>query len=197
MTKTYSNVVANKIKSYMDENAWKYQFDSIEGRFLFEVALRNKIKVVHCIIDVQEDAYIVYGLLPFGIDPRDNSKLSTMAQYLCYINNGLKNGNFDLNPLDGEIRYKCYVDCEDVIPSDKVIYNSIVCPSAMIDLFGEGILAVMLGNASTLADMDKNPHLSLLSKILSIMKSDKTDVSDDDEGIVLDTTDISAGGHYA
>jgi hypothetical protein len=30
-----------------------------------------------------------------------------------------------------------------------------------------------------------------------MMKSDKTDVSDDDEGIVLDTTDIRAGGHYA
>lgn len=197
MTKTYSNILANKIKSYLDENAWKYLFDSIEGRFLYEVALRNKIKVIHCVIDVQEDAYIVHGLLPFGLDPRDTGKLSAMAQYLCYINSGLKNGNFELNPLDGEIRYKCYVDCEDVIPSDKVIYNSIVCPSAMIDLFGEGILAIILGNVSTLNDKEKNPHLSLLSKILSMAKPEKTETSDDDEGIVFDTTDISAGGHYA
>lgn len=41
---------------------------------------------------------------------------------------------------DGELRYKSFVDCDDQLPSQAVIRNSIGCPISMMKRYAPGIL---------------------------------------------------------
>ena len=45
--------------------------------------------------------------------------------------------------MDGEVRYKCYVDCDGALPCDDVIRNSIYCPAQMLERYGAGIVDIV------------------------------------------------------
>lgn len=100
------------------------------------------------IIDVKEDEFIVYAISPLGADDDDKKMMSTMADFLCRTNYGLKNGNFELDMRDGEIRYKIFVDCESIIPTTEIVRNSIYCPAAMFDQYGVGIVDIIFGSTT-------------------------------------------------
>ena len=63
-------------------------------------------------------------------------------------NYGLRNGNFELDMRDGEIRYKVFVDCDGVIPSREVIKGSIIIPAMMFERYSPGILDVVFKGVS-------------------------------------------------
>lgn len=72
----------------------------------------------------------------------------TMAEFVCRANYGLKNGNFEFDMREGEIRFKCFVDCEGIAPTVEIIRNSIHCPAAMFEQYGDGIVGILFGNMS-------------------------------------------------
>lgn len=69
--------------------------------------------------------------------------MAIMAEFICRANYGLKNGNFELDMRDGEIRYKSFVDCEGLTPTTEMVRNSIHCPAAMFDRYGDGIVDII------------------------------------------------------
>ena len=63
----------------------------------------------------------------------------------------MKLGSFELDHSDGEIRYKMYVDCGDdcdCMPSESVIRRSIEMPASMLEIYGDGLMRVLLGVAT-------------------------------------------------
>ena len=66
-----------------------------------------------------------------------------MADFICRANYGMKNGNFELDMMDGEVRYKCYVDCDGALPCTDVIRNSVYCPAQMLERYGAGIVDIV------------------------------------------------------
>lgn len=126
--KNYSEAIANAIKSYLEEDDWRFSFDNASGIFRFGLSLSNKIKKINYIVDVKVDEYIVYAVVPIGVDEGDEKTMAVMAEFVCRANYGLKNGNLEFDMDDGLIRYKCYVDCENAIPSEDIVQNSIHCP---------------------------------------------------------------------
>ena len=71
-----------------------------------------------------------------------------MAEFLCRANYGLANGNFELDFRDGEIRYKCFVNCDETVPGKETIKDSIYVPARMFTRYSEGILAVLFNMKS-------------------------------------------------
>lgn len=69
--KTYSETIANAIKSYLKEDGWHFSFDEERGLFKFGLSLRSKIKNISYIIDVRDDAYIVYAISPICAEEED------------------------------------------------------------------------------------------------------------------------------
>ena len=55
-------------------------------------------------------------------------------------------GAFQLDCRDGDIRFKCFVDCEDNKPSTSVIRNSIHYPAAVFETYGYGITGIIFQN---------------------------------------------------
>lgn len=158
--RTYSKSIANVINSFLNEDDWHFSFDDKHGLFRFGLNLKGRIKKVSYIIDVKDDEYVVYAISPLGADDDNEKVMATMADFLCRANYGLKNGNFELDMRDGEIRYKCFVDCEGITPTSEMVRNSIHCPAAMFDRYGAGIVDIIFGNATAkeaIAKCEKSP----------------------------------------
>lgn len=146
--RNYSTEIANAIKSYLEEDDWHFSFDEETGLFRFGLSLSSKIKKINYIVDVKEDEYIVYAIAPIGADEEDKKMMATMAEFVCRVNYGLKNGNFELDMRDGEVRFKCFVDCESITPSKDMVQNSIHCPAIMFKRYGSGIVDIIFGNVT-------------------------------------------------
>lgn len=170
--KTYSKTIANVIKSYLKEDGWHFSFDEETGMFRFGLSLSSKIKKINYIVDVKEDEYIVYAIAHIGADKEDRGMMTTMAEFVCQANYGLKNGNFELDMRDDEVRFKCFVDCEGIIPTNDMVQNSIHCPAIMFKRYGFGIVDIIFGSATANEAVEKrekateNELRSLLSDLM-------------------------------
>lgn len=197
----YSQEITEAIRIVLDDLDWNYTFDENRGTFRFGVTLQSKIKNVQYLIYVNESEYTVYVISPIGADENDKKMMRAMAEFVCRANYGLKNGCFELDMNDGEIRYKSYVDCEDSMPSSGIIENSIHCPAAMFRRYADGLVAIIFGatNAKTLVekserstsggevrellgeDLDDDDVDGLLSRLRDRLGIDEDDLSDDED----------------
>lgn len=162
--RTYSKSIADAINSFLTEDDWHFSFDDQRGLFKFGLNLKGRIKNVRYIVDVKDDEYVVYAISPIGADEDDEKKMAIMAEFICRANYGLKNGNFELDMRDGEIRYKSFVDCEELTPTTEMVRNSIHCPAAMFDRYGDGIVDIIFGNSTAkeaVAKCEKSPEEEL------------------------------------
>lgn len=162
--RTYSKSIADAINSFLTEDDWHFSFDDQRGLFKFDLNLKGRIKNVRYIVDVKDDEYVVYAISPIGADEDDEKKMAIMAEFICRANYGLKNGNFELDMRDGEIRYKSFVDCEGLTPTTEMVRNSIHCPAAMFDRYGDGIVDIIFGNSTAkeaVAKCEKSPEEEL------------------------------------
>ncbi len=158
--RTYSKSIANAINNFLTEDDWHFSFDDQCGLFKFGLNLKGRIKKVSYIVDVKDDEYVVYAISPLGADEDDEKMMATMVEFICRANYGLKNGNFELDMRDGEIRYKSFVACEGITPTMEMVRNSIHCPAAMFDRYGVGIVDIIFGNSTAkdaIAKCEKSP----------------------------------------
>ena len=168
----YSETIAQAINNYLTEDEWHFSFDEKRGLFKFGLSLKGKIKKINYIIDVKDDEYVVYAVSPLGADEDDKEMMAAMAEFVCRANYGLKNGNFELDMRDGEVRFKCFVDCEGITPSKDMVENSIHCPAAMFKRYGSGIVDIIFGNATAKEAVEKcekateDEMRSLLSELM-------------------------------
>lgn len=49
---------------------------------------------------------------------------------------------------DGELRYKCYMNCNGAIPTKNMVGGSIHCPAAMFKRYSKGILQILFAGMS-------------------------------------------------
>lgn len=166
--RTYSKCISNVIYDFLEGDNWQFSFDDKEGIFKFGLLIKGPIKRLRYIVDVKENEYIVYAIPPLGADDSDEKMMSSMAEFVCHANYGLKNGNFEFDMRDGEVRFKSYVDCNGVTPTMDIVKNSIYCPAAMFDHYGTGILSIILGNSTAKAAMAGCGN-SLQEKLLAIL----------------------------
>ena len=167
--KTYSRNIANVINHFLMEDDWYYFFDEKRGVFEFGLAIQGKMKKINYYIAVLQDSYLVYAFSPFGVEEDDKEMMSEMAEFVCRANYGLKNGNFELDMESGEIRFKSFVDCASILPSMKIVKNSIYTPANMFERYGTGIVDFIIGYATAKEAIPKceRPQAEKLRNLLS------------------------------
>lgn len=142
--KNYSTEIAQAIKEHLEEREMKLvAFDEDRGSFGFVMHLPGQISFIHYIIKVHKDDYTVVAVCPVCPATNDSAALAAMAEFVCRANYGLKNGNFEMDFRDGELRYKCFVDCDEQIPSQSIVRDSIGVPAAMMKRYAPGIINVL------------------------------------------------------
>jgi hypothetical protein len=139
---SYSTQIANTVRKFLTADDWNYSFDDEKGIFTFNLSIKTKLKKLSYRVVVNDNGYSVYAAIALGAD----DCLHEMAEFVCRANYGLRNGNFELDFRDGEIRYKCYVNCDGQMPTNEIVKDSIYIPYYMMKRYGDGIVSVLFGN---------------------------------------------------
>ncbi len=148
--------MVDAVRDWLDGDDWHYEYMAEKQLIKMGSSLKSKIKSGTIFIDFKEDCYLVYLYAPISGD-KDN--LGELTKYLTMANYGLFNGNFELDVNDGEIRYKTYVNCDELetLP-DQIIKDSIYVGCVMMDRYGDGIAALALGFSDAETEINKAEH---------------------------------------
>ncbi len=205
MTKAkYSTSISRAITDFLTEDDWNYTFDAEKGRFQFILSTNKKLKNISYIISVREDSYIVYATSPIGPSADNPEEMARMAEFICRANFGLVNGNFELDFRDGEIRYKTYVNCDGIVPTEEIIRSSIFVIASMYKRYADGITDVLFKDitpeeaiknceqetASAISDalhklLQASPEGPLAEKLQHLLEfASDTEDEDDDNGLI-------------
>ena len=144
----YSEDLVSEIRGFLLDDDWKFDFDDEKGIFRFGVNIDGKMKHVNYFMPVRDDSYTVYAISPVSGDTEDPLTMGAIADFVCRANYGLRNGNFEVDMTDGEIRYKVFVDCDGIVPSREIIRGSIIIPAMMFERYSPGLLDVIFKGVS-------------------------------------------------
>lgn len=143
----YNTELATCIADVMDANDWNYHFDENEGIFFFNFSLDSRLESVTFVLHVQRTQYVLYATLPLAAPIDDPERLQRMCQFTVCANYGLPFGNFEMDMRDGELRFHTYADCDGgLLPSEKVICNSIHISLDVLERYSDAILEVLFGD---------------------------------------------------
>lgn len=112
------------------------------GVFTIRMKLRCRMQSAQMLVLVREDSFSTLTTLPLTADT--DHRLAT-AEYLTRANFNLRNGNFELNMNDGEIRFKTYVHVGAGALDMSAARQAVLLPFLIIDKFGDGLLDVLFG----------------------------------------------------
>ena len=143
-----SEELTEMIRDFLIEDDWHFTFDEENACFTFNISIDGKLQHLRYVIYVKDDCYTVYAVSPLNADSEDPAIMSKMADFICRANYGLRNGNFELDMRDGELRYKIFVDCDGLLPNTDILRNSIIIPSVMFERYSAGIIDVMFKDSS-------------------------------------------------
>lgn len=130
------------IEGFFADEDWTYEYEEEKMVFRTGVNLDNKLKSTRIFIRVAEQGVSVLSTINMKAD---KECLQQVAEYLTRANYGLRDGNFELDFSDGEIRYKVFHSSIDGVPSKELIKNAVYIGLWMLERYGNGLLSVMFG----------------------------------------------------
>ena len=94
--------VIDKIKNFFENNDWKYKYNEQDNVFTAGINMGNVLGNVRILIAVDENYYNVYTILN---SKAEENYYDSVGEFLHRANYGLRNGNFEMDYSDGEVRY--------------------------------------------------------------------------------------------
>lgn len=141
----HSYQIAQSIQSFFDGNDLKYVYLEDKNVFVTSLPVNGSlVEKYRLILRVGADEVMAHAQLETYVDEPRRAEVS---QYLTRVNYGLKNGSFDMDFQDGEVRYKVFIDSGDRELTRQELINLIILPGMMYAKYGNGLLAVMYGVA--------------------------------------------------
>lgn len=140
----YSTAICDNLRALLDQMSIKYRFEEEGdlGTFTIQMKLRCRLQNARMIIIVRENNFSTLTTIPLSAD--ENYRLA-VAEYLTRANFNMRNGNFELNMEDGEIRFKTYFHAGEEHMDINGARLCILLPFLMIDRYGDGLLEVLFG----------------------------------------------------
>ena len=140
----YSGIIADTLREVFSAAGVLATFEDKNGIGVFTIRmkLRCRLQSAQMVVLVREDNYSTITTLPLTADK--DHRLA-MAEYLTRANWNMRNGNFELNMEDGEIRYKSYVHVGQEKPDIGAARLATMLPFLMIDRYGDGLIDVLFG----------------------------------------------------
>ncbi len=143
----FSLKLAEEIQQFLRDDDWNFDEVDENGVITFGVRLKCKFQQAHVAIRVREDSYMVLATLPIKADEDTRPKV---LDFLNRANYGMVHGNFEMDPRDGEVRFRTSQSCGDseVLISQEIIKESIYLNLSMCERYGTPMVKVMMGFAS-------------------------------------------------
>ena len=140
----YSGAIADTLRELFSASGILAAFEEKNGAGVFTIRMKLQCRMqsAQMIVLVREEDFSTITTLPLCAD--ENHRLA-MAEFLTRVNWGMRNGNFELNMLDGEIRFKTHVHVGDQTPDLGAARLATMLPFLMIDRYGDGLIDVLFG----------------------------------------------------
>ncbi len=147
MDENYSEKLCSSLTNTLDYLELQYNLNEESGVISFNLNPTGIFSSISFAITVRASDYIVYAIFPFRANSDDPEVMARTAEFICRANFGVCMGNFEMDYNDGEIRYKCFVDCSGVAPAQSLFANSLICARSMLEGYGTGMLNVIFNGA--------------------------------------------------
>lgn len=137
-------VLSDIVRQFFKDDEWIVAEEN--GIFTGGVNISNKLKDFRIVIDTTDnDLFMMYALIG---QRASEAYYGQVAEFIARANFGLKLGNFEFDFNDGEVRYKLssYVSAEGW--NNDEVRRMIVTVYAMLERYGDQLLATMLGFAT-------------------------------------------------
>lgn len=97
-----------------------------------------------CYLEARENErqVIFYSTLA---EPAPRERIAAMFEFVARANYGLAIGNFEIDPEDGEVRFKTSVDVNNTLLTDGLLSGLTALNVATMNVYLPGIRAVMAG----------------------------------------------------
>ena len=133
-------------REYLDNDDWKYEFDPERNMITCGVNLQCKLGSTRLHMLFKDMGCTIVAMCSLKADEncRDN-----VMRYITMANYGMSMGGFEMDLRDGEIRFRdylCYKDMEEEENlSQSVIEYAITCACSMMQRYGDGLAALLMG----------------------------------------------------
>ncbi len=133
----------DSVCEYMNEQKWRYEHNEEKTMIRSAVKLQCKLQVVRMLIAFGEEEFAVFAIPNIRADADTNA---AVMEYITKLNLAMRNGNFLLNPENGEVRYRTFVNTRgmDTVPKE-IIAEAFLVPAMMLDRYGDGLATLVMG----------------------------------------------------
>lgn len=140
----YSTAICDALRALLAQSSIHTRFEERGGSgvFIIQMKLRCKLQTARMFIVVRDNSFSTLTTIPLSAD--ENYRLA-VAEYLTRANFNMRNGNFEMNMEDGEIRFKTYFHVGGGTLDPAGAHAAIMLPFLMIDRYGDGLLEVLFG----------------------------------------------------
>lgn len=146
-------LMIEKVRDYLEKDEWKYEYNPTKEIIRTGMGLKSKLGHIQIFFVFGEKGYsvVAYPQMNAGIEERQET-----MEFITRANWGLRNGNFEMDLSDGQVRYKLYVNTQEQekLP-EQIVKESFGIPILMFERYGDGLAAVMLGFSDAKTEIEK------------------------------------------
>ncbi len=137
--------ILSEVEHFYQAADIKYQ--RVPDRTVLVMSMTGKSAAydVYAIENEDQQQLSFYSVCPNRVPDDFRHKI---VEFITRANYGLKNGNFEMDFSDGEVRYKTFIDIEGGTLAQKMIENLLFANIATVDRYYPGIAKVLYGDVS-------------------------------------------------
>lgn len=140
--------IVKAVKAYLKKEELKFDYIGSKKAFMLSFASKRcRFDCIREFLVISENGIHSSTTCPIKADEDAHDEV---VKYINKLNWMLRSGNFEMDPGDGEVRFRLYTDLEglgDNSHIDGLIENTVYLPVNMLDRFGNDLFRVMTGQA--------------------------------------------------
>ena len=130
---------------YLRADEWP--FDMVKGENAVHVLFQGEHAQFNCFCEAREEQqqFLFYSLCPVTIPEH---KRQEMAEYITRANFDMAIGNFEMDFVDGELRFKTSIDVEGSQLTPELLKPLLYANVLMMDQYLPGMMAIIYADKS-------------------------------------------------
>ena len=144
---TIKNAIIEHIHNIYKNFNISYIFHEKDDAFTHETTIKGYITKVFETVLVHSDGCTICTALPFRADTENTEAMERLAAFISH-ENFTENGVIEMDYDTGEIHFKYYLDCADIVPAEEDIVTALFIISVMINQFTDTIFSIAYRGAT-------------------------------------------------
>lgn len=162
MNFSYSKNIAHVVKNFPNRNEMVYRFDQGSSIFWFRLNSDSlPLFNTFCCFGVHNKYLLFEAIFPVKVSFVSASRIK---EELSDINSSLLNGQFLLDSETGMVKFRCYLDCSDRMPSGGAMMDMLQSATLALSAHSVKLIkAAIHSPVDTLEEMLHTPGSPILS----------------------------------